>query len=149
MVPVSCPPWPASTTILPIFRPSARIRERSPAELGAAVRVVAAVVADARELGSAIFFLFLLDSFGDIDSNVGPLVGWPAARPESSIPPSSTAIFGVTTLAVSAAVCVITRSLSLSLSLPWPLRGTDFPAPASCTTSDALPAGFDPDALLE
>ena len=38
MVPVSWPPWPGSITILPIFRPSARIRERSPLAVGWASR---------------------------------------------------------------------------------------------------------------
>src|SRR5437016_4916487 len=38
MVPVSCPPWPASTTIFPILSPSARTSDRSPADVGRASR---------------------------------------------------------------------------------------------------------------
>src|SRR5438128_1134523 len=36
MVPVYCPPWPGSLTILPIFNPSALMSERSPLEVGLA-----------------------------------------------------------------------------------------------------------------
>src|ERR1700693_6013261 len=38
IVPVSCPPWPGSITILPIFNPRARISERSPLAVGEASR---------------------------------------------------------------------------------------------------------------
>src|SRR5713226_7357650 len=38
MVPVSCPPWPGSITILPIFNPRARISDRSPLAVGEASR---------------------------------------------------------------------------------------------------------------
>src|ERR1700693_6580175 len=38
IVPVSCPPWPGSITILPIFNPRARISERSPLSVGEASR---------------------------------------------------------------------------------------------------------------
>src|SRR6266849_2403583 len=34
IVPVSCPPWPASITILPIFRPSARVSVDCPSRVG-------------------------------------------------------------------------------------------------------------------
>src|ERR1700685_749891 len=34
MVPVSCPPWPGSMTMRPIFRPSARVRECCPSRVG-------------------------------------------------------------------------------------------------------------------
>ena len=34
IVPVSCPPWPASITILPIFKPSARVSVDCPSRVG-------------------------------------------------------------------------------------------------------------------
>src|ERR1700678_1212034 len=34
MVPVSCPPWPGSMTMRPIFRPSARVKECCPSRVG-------------------------------------------------------------------------------------------------------------------
>src|SRR5579859_4744762 len=140
MVPVSCPPCPASTTILPIFSPSARISERSPAAVGAAVCVVVVVAAGAetRAESSTLFFLFLLDSLGAIDSNVGPLVGWAVVFSELSTAASSVALGGVT-LATSAGLSVITRSLSLSRVLPWPLGalGLAVPTPAPFAVSSA------------
>src|SRR5271168_3597333 len=34
IVPVSCPPWPASITMRPIFNPSARVRVDCPSRVG-------------------------------------------------------------------------------------------------------------------
>ena len=38
---MSCPPWPGSITIFPIFKPSARMSDRSPAAVGRASRASA------------------------------------------------------------------------------------------------------------
>src|SRR5258708_20858173 len=46
MVPVSWPPCPGSITILPIFRPNARIRDRSPSAVGRASRTSTSAIAE-------------------------------------------------------------------------------------------------------
>src|SRR5271165_2091134 len=56
IVPVSCPPCPASITMRPIFSPSARIKLRSPSAVGEASWIVGASIADA-----ATVFLLLRD----------------------------------------------------------------------------------------
>src|SRR5262249_36078544 len=104
MVPVSWPPCPASTTILPIFSPSARIRERSPLCVGAAVRAEAAVLA-----GSGVFFLRLLrlDSCGAIAWNVGPEVGLLLKLDGLSMAVSSTTILGGSAFAISTVLSLV------------------------------------------
>src|SRR5262249_36202382 len=96
MVPVSCPPCPASTTILPIFSPSARINDRSPLAVGAAA------CAELEGFACAVVFLLLrLDSWGAIAWNVGPDVGLLLSFDGLSIAVSSTIALGGSALAIS------------------------------------------------
>ena len=98
--------------------------------------VVAGV--EIRAVGSTIFFLLRLDSLGEMASKVGPLVGLLVALSELSRVVSST-ILGELALATSAGLSVITRSLSLSRSFPWPLAtvGLTVPTPAPFAVSSA------------
>src|SRR5882672_5728647 len=64
MVPVSCPPWPGSITILPIFSPRARISDRSPFAVGEA----------SRPSGKESAFLFLLLA-GVLEDSAGEALG--------------------------------------------------------------------------
>src|SRR5437660_12056958 len=98
MVPVSCPPCPASITIFPIFNPSARINDLSPCEVGAATCAV-----------------WSGDVFRDLTGgatvlNVGPLVGLLVALSFSSI-------LGASSLAVSTGLVVGFSSGSTTLVL--------------------------------
>src|ERR1700730_12871149 len=74
MVPVSCPPWPGSITILPIFNPKARIRERSPLAVGEASRTSGKITADWR-----LFRLELRESVGKFNAVGGSVTGGLAA----------------------------------------------------------------------
>ena len=57
IVPESCPPWPASITIRPIFSPSARTSEVSPSAVGTAARAGVASATVAVELPAAFALL--------------------------------------------------------------------------------------------
>src|SRR5713226_422091 len=76
MVPVSCPPWPGSITILPIFKPRARISDRSPLAVGDASRTSGKVMA------GVILRLFraeFLESVGKVSTGAGRASGALAA----------------------------------------------------------------------
>jgi len=57
IVPVSWPPWPGSITILPIFKPRARIKERSPLAVGLASRISRSDVPLARPRRACVPYL--------------------------------------------------------------------------------------------
>src|SRR5581483_6971364 len=74
-VPESCPPCPASTTMRPIFKPSARTIERSPIAVGAAAWITG---------GSGFTVLLLLADFFEDGVDGGGNAGWGLLRLSSS-----------------------------------------------------------------
>src|SRR6266481_9876301 len=112
MVPVSCPPCPASTTIRPIFRPSALVKDCVPDEGGVAT-CAEETAARSSWTGGIIFLAG--GPCGVMVFTVGPDVGLAVARSAASMVTSSAAlaaaVFPATEAPVEAAISVFAVSV--------------------------------------
>ena len=107
MVPVSCPPWPGSITILPIFKPRARISDRSPLAVGEASRTSGKASAILLLPFAGVLTTLAADFAGTETTSGGSSLATVAGVSLSESSASTTVFFGPLTLAGAAVDAVI------------------------------------------